>query len=107
MGTIVKDMDSDMDKYFAYRWNTRFSQDLRSGEAYLTATYDGKGGTEPNHEDPWGFLLNTTLKQDMDRLWDAWDPGTRANLVGKEVGLKGRKGERVVYSMRSIHSGRD
>jgi hypothetical protein len=79
------------------------------GEGYLITTYDGKGskGSEdawdPNYEDPWPILLHGNLEDNADMIWNAWDPETRAGLLGAEIdkdtGL-------VTLAVRSIHEGR-
>lgn len=73
---------------------------LEPGHGLLTATYDGRGGTDPNYDHPWEVLLLGSLEENMDRLWNAWDPNTRANLVGKEIE---RESGRYIYAFRSIH----
>jgi hypothetical protein len=77
------------------------------GEGVYTVTYDGKGGTAANYEEPWKILLPGSLEDNMDILWNAWknqDPEkeTRANLVGKEID---RGSGRFTYAIRSIHPG--
>lgn len=76
---------------------------LMPGEAWLTVTYDGKGGTDPTYDNPWPFTLKGTLEEDMEAIWEAWDPNTRANLAGKEIEIGSG---RFRYLITSIHPGR-
>lgn len=103
MGKIVSILETPEDSTYDVFLLGAYDHPLGKSEAYMTTTYDGHGGTDANREQPWGFLLHDYLEEDMDALWEAWDPNTRANLVGKQVSLY--TGE-VTYSFRSIHEGR-
>lgn len=99
MGQIIRDPEQGDDVYRAHSLVRDF--ELKAGEAYMLTTYDGKGGTDANRDNPWGFRLEGSMQGDMDKIWEQWDPETKGNLAGKEVNMK--TGE-VTYLLRSIHT---
>lgn len=104
LGKIVREPSNQAEScYETYMPGFDDSLSLNPGEGYLIVTYDGKGGTEPSYDKPWGILLPGRLEDNMDLIWNNWDPNTRANLVGKEIK---RGSGRFTYSFRSIHPGR-
>ncbi len=104
IGQIIPNPGNPVESYYKEFELFRSSTDcLEPGLLVFTTTYDGKGGTGANHDRPWKVALRGNLEQNMETLWNAWDPNTRANLVGKEV----NKGSgRFHYAFRSIHPGR-
>lgn len=95
IGQILPDQDNlALSQYRGHRFH------IVPGYGLFTATYDGKSGTDANYDNPWIFPVHKTLEEDMDEIWNTWDPNTKGNLSGKEIE---RGSGRFFYSLRSIH----
>jgi len=103
MGKIVRNPQCfDESIYYSYYLGPGCELSLNPGEAYFTATYDGKGGTDPDYLPPRKILLRGSLEESMDMLWNKWKHN-KAGLAGKEID---RMTGEFRYAFRSIHPGR-